>query len=479
MILLRRLFAPLLAVCLGLAAAGAASAAPITYEAATFKLKDGTELPVERGTMMVPENRHDPKSRKIPVRFIRFKSTAARPGRPIVYLAGGPGGSGVATARGPRQPVFLALRAVADVIALDQRGTGLSNSIPPCTAARAFDITQPLTEASYAAYQRGVIEGCLPFWKAAGVDILGYTTVESADDLEDLRQGLGVRQIDLWGISYGTHLALAAMKRHPGSIGRVALASVEGLNQTVKSPAHLDMALARIAAASGDPGLFARMRRVHERFDREMPTVTLSGPGAAAPVSFRMDAFALRGLAGAIPKNPDGIPRLAALYQGLDQPDLGPALSGVGNVIYGNYLMQPSTLGGMGDAMDIASGITPSRLAQVQAEARAGALLGLATNFPMPQLSGVIPGIDLGDNFRRELKSSIPTLVISGDLDIRTPLEEQAEATAGLSRKHVIIVKNGGHDLYEAHPQMGAILSAFFRGEPVKVRELVLPLPSR
>src|SRR5215213_4463340 len=138
---------PALAALLILGAAPVAAESPLKIEATTLKLADGTELPVERGTFAVPEDRNDPRSRRIDIGFIRFRSTSPKPGAPIVYLAGGPGGSGVGTARGARQPVFLALRAVADVIALDQRGVGLSNHIPPCTAKRKLDSAAPLTEA--------------------------------------------------------------------------------------------------------------------------------------------------------------------------------------------------------------------------------------------------------------------------------------------------------------------------------------------
>src|SRR5690606_28539839 len=72
--------------------------------------------------------------RRIRLGYVRFPSTAAQPGPPIIYLAGGPGGSGVDAATGPRFPIFMALRAVADVIAFDQRGTGLSAHLPERTA---------------------------------------------------------------------------------------------------------------------------------------------------------------------------------------------------------------------------------------------------------------------------------------------------------------------------------------------------------
>ncbi|MDQ3819716.1 MAG: alpha/beta hydrolase, partial [Acidobacteriota bacterium] len=72
----------------------------------------------------MPENRSDPKSRLIEIVFVRFKSTAKNPGPPIIYLAGGPGNSGIDQARGNRFPLFMAMREFGDVIALDQRATG-------------------------------------------------------------------------------------------------------------------------------------------------------------------------------------------------------------------------------------------------------------------------------------------------------------------------------------------------------------------
>lgn len=449
-----------------LGAVPAAAAQPLKTEPTTFKLADGTELPVERGSFSVPEDRGDPRSRSIDIGFIRFKSTAARPGAPIVYLAGGPGGSGVGTAQGPRQPIFLALRAVADVIALDQRGVGLSNHIPPCTARRKPDPAVPLTEATLGAYYKETLDRCLVEWRSAGVAAKGYTTEQSADDIEALRLALGADKVDLWGISYGTHLAFAAMRRHPRSIGRVALASVEGMAQTVKLPAHLDATFARIERHA--PGLNARMRRVHARFDSAPQTFTLPGGGP----SFRADSFPLRMLAGILPKNPDGIAKLAAAYQALEAGQT----QALAPLIYGYFFKDPLTMSGMPELMDVASGITDARLALVRRQATTS-LLGTATNFPMPHLRAAVPGLDLGDGFRREIGSDIPVLLLSGDLDVRTPLEEQAAAAAGLKRLHRILVRNGGHDLFEAHPDVAGILVDFFSGRKVTVTELTLAAP--
>ena len=89
----------------------------------TFENIKGEKTPAEFGTLLVPENRSNPQSNLIELAFVRFKSTAPNPGPPIVYLAGGPGGSGIDAARGSRFPLFMAFREIADVIAFDQRGT--------------------------------------------------------------------------------------------------------------------------------------------------------------------------------------------------------------------------------------------------------------------------------------------------------------------------------------------------------------------
>jgi pimeloyl-ACP methyl ester carboxylesterase len=444
----------------------AAAPAQLRVEPYAFRLADGSDLAAERGSFTVPEDRNDPRSRRIEIGFVRFRSTSPHPGAPIVYLAGGPGGSGVATARGPRQPIFLALRQVADVIALDQRGVGLSNHIPPCTAERRLDPAALLNEATLTQYHRETLVACVARWRAAGVAVGGYTTEQNADDLEDLRRALGVRRIDLWGISYGTHLAFAAMRRHPNSIGRVALASAEGMNQTVKLPAHVDAAFARIDAALGG-GLTARMRRVHARFDAAPQSF------AAPAGSFRADSFPLRMMAGFIAKNPDGFPQLAGAYAALDAGQTAPLAPLLWDFFYKN----PLTMTGMSELMDVASGITEARLAEVRRQA-GETLAGAAVNFPMPQLRGAVPGLDLGDRFRREIGSRHPVLLFAGDLDVRTPLEEQAEATAGLRNLHRIVVRNGGHDLFEAHPDVPGLLIAFFSGRPVAATELILPAPT-
>ncbi|HEY0148146.1 MAG TPA: alpha/beta hydrolase [Allosphingosinicella sp.] len=464
--------ATILALAVPAAAAPAKPAPVLKLEPYMFKLSDGTQLPAERGTFSVPEERGNPKSRRINIGFVRLKSTSATPGNPLVYVAGGPGGSGVASAEGARQAVFLALRAAGDVIMLDQRGTGFSNHIPSCTAQRRFDPAVTLTDATLTAYYRETLRYCVGKWTAAGVAVNGYTTLENAADIEDLRRALGAKKIDLWAISYGTQLAMATMRRYPKSIGRVVLSSVDGVDQNIKLPAAVDATYKRIEGAMPKPGLIALMRRVNARFDAAPQSFTFT-PKTGPAVTFKTDSFPLRMMAGILPKDPAGIGQLFGAYSALDAGQ-GAALA---PQIYSTFYQNPLTMGGMSQLMDISSGLSETKAAKVRAQIP-GSLLGDAINFPVSRLIGEVPGVDLGNAYRGAVRSKIPVLVLSGDLDVRTPLEEQAEAISGLRKRHQIIVRNGGHDLFEAHQDIPKIMIDFFAGRPVAVTELNLPKPA-
>ena len=78
------------------------------------------------GTLVVPYDRSSADSENIALKFVRFPATTDDPGPPLVYLAGGPGGSGIGAATGRRFELFMKLRELGDVIAWDQRGTGQS-----------------------------------------------------------------------------------------------------------------------------------------------------------------------------------------------------------------------------------------------------------------------------------------------------------------------------------------------------------------
>ena len=442
--------------------------AVISYAPYEFVAGNGTKIPAELGKFQVSENRNDPNARLITLSFVRFASTSPNPGPPIVYLAGGPGGSGIQTARGPRFSLFMALREVADVIAFDQRGTGMSRTMSPCRPENNSGPEEPLTRETIVPFYRVEIARCFDKWEADGIDIDGYTTLQNAHDVDDLRRALGVEKINLWGISYGSHLGLTVLKYHPKSVDRAVLAGIEGLDETVKLPFENDAYFGRVqaiidadpVAKAAYPDFPALMRRVHARLNATPAQATFIPPGKKEQVTVTFDGFAVQMLASGSIADPLGVRRLPLLYAALDAGDY----TQTGRLLYSQFLSQPSSFSGMPEAMDLASGVSPARMALLE-EQFVTSILGDTLNFPMPQVAGIRPSIDLGEAFRAPFKSSVPTLFISGTLDGRTYPAEAAKTAAGFANGSRLIVENGGHNIYEADPRIAAAVLAWFKGE--------------
>lgn len=456
------------------------AAAPAQETEITFTADSGETVTAYEGRFEVPENRADPGSRTLSLAYVRFPATGENPGSPIVYLSGGPGGSGIGTARGRRFPLFMAMREFGDVIALDQRGTGASNDIERCRSSVFVPEAEPVSDAAYAELYRQAVEECRTFWDGLGVDLAGYTTVESAHDLSVLRRHLGADRITLWGISYGTHLGLAALRELPGEIDRAIFASVEGLDQTVKLPARTDAYFARLqaavntqaAAAAAYPDMAGMMRRVQARLEAEPVLLEIpQDDGSTVPVLLQRASLQQAG--SMLIADPGNAAILLALYATVDAGDYSLATA-----LFQRFLEpgEPITLSAMPTAMDLASGISDERLALFEAQAEDG-LVGRYLNAPMPQIRGAWDGFDLGDDFRQPPVSDVPVLVLTGTLDGRTYPESQREAVAGLTDVTHITVVNAGHNLFMTTPDVGEAMARFMRGEPAASESITVDLP--
>lgn len=460
-----------------------AAAAPYPNESAiTFTANSGDTTDAYAGFLHVPENRNNPESRKIRINYVRFPATGPKPGAPIVYLSGGPGGSGIATAKWRRYPMFQALREFGDVIALDQRGTGESSDLEPCESSQVVRIDEPQTRDSIATAYKAAARECLDQWRESGVDAYGYTTVQSALDLEDLRQHLGARKITLWGISYGSHLAFAAMRELPDAIDRVVIASAEGLSQTVKLPQRTDAYFEQVQAViNQQPALKAEfdnlpglMRNVHRQLGKAPLALDIHFDENADPERFLFQRIHMQWLASMMIADPGRyLGMLMTVYREIDAGETSTLESLLQRKVFSN---EPIRMQLMPMAMDVASGISEERQQAVEQQA-ATSLLGDMLNFPMPHVADVDEGLDLGDAFREPIRSDIPTLLFSGTLDGRTYPDGQAEAVADLERLTHISVVYGGHNLYMASPEVLERIQQFLSGRPVVRAPIKLDLP--
>lgn len=431
------------------------------------------------GYIEVAENRQVNNSRKIRLGFVKLASYSENPKAPIVYLAGGPGGSATGAAQSRRYFLFEQLRQVADVIVFDQRGTGLSrNDLKNCHFPTSVPLEQALTRSSLLEESKLSAKFCAKQWREQGIDLNGYNTLESVADLEALRQALRVDKISLWGISYGTHLALAMAKYYPNSIERLVLASSEGLDHTVKQPQYSDLHLAYVAkqiasqpkVAQRYPDLLGLMREVHHQYQQKPVQVEFFDKRSGKTVVVGISDVEIQLLtAFAMTKDAKDIERLPAMY----------ALLKIGQIErfapHFAYLRQRMwQLNPMSIAMDAASGISQSRWQQVQQQAKTS-ILWRAHNLPFPDINHVLKIKDLGDEYRTPFKSDIPTLFLAGTLDGRTFYQAQREVAQDFSQASFITVEGAGHNLLTASDKIAEFILLFYQGNNIPQQTITLP----
>lgn len=444
-----------------------------------FESASGEKTDAFKGHFTVPENRANPDSRTLTLRYVRFPATGTEAGAPIVYLAGGPGGSGIRTARVRRFALFMAMREFGDVIALDQRGTGASNDMPKCRSSQKSSGSILVSDGEHRKSQVMALRECLAFWTEKGIDVKGYNTVENVSDLQDLRRHLGASRLTLWGISYGSHLALAAAKQMGDEIDRIVIASAEGLDQTIKLPARTDRYFERVQQAidrqpkakAEMPDIIALMRRVHAKLEQAPVMIEFSNRDGKIQKHLWQRRDIQRTASGLI-SDPLPLSLLLQLYREADRGEYGLLEKIAPRMLGGDDKIAYSP---MSVLMDIASGTNPDRRTLIRNQARTS-LLSTYLNQP-PELEDVEPALVLGEGFRKPPISDIPLLLLSGTLDGRTYIESQHEAVRGFANRQLVTVRDGGHNLFMSPPEVTLTIQKFMRGENVDGKVVVSELP--
>jgi len=439
---------------------GAVESRLVSIEPCQFTAGSGT-VDAECGVLAVPETHFAETTVEIRLPFVRFKSTSANPTAPIVYLAGGPGGSGIGTAKSPRFAMFMKLREAGDVIAFDQRGTGKAEPRLGYSGSVDLPLDRPADFAAWAPLVEKKFTACAEHFRAKGITLAHYNTKESAADVDALRRALKLEKISLWGTSYGTHLSCAIVRYHGEHLERVILAGAEGPDHTFKLPSttqtyfeNLSTNLAnRPEVAAKIPDLLALTQRILDRLEKEPARLDWQG-GTLVLGPLDVQLF----IAESLGRRRSLRPLPAALYLA-DQGDYR-RIAGFAAQIRAFPLGNAMSL-----AMDCASGGSPERRARLKAEGDA-LLVGNTSNFPFEGSCSALGVPDLGEEFRSPLTSNVPTLFISGTLDARTPITNAEELRKGFATNYHIIVENAGHDeeLFSLAPGLGDRMVAFLRG---------------
>lgn len=133
----------------------------------------------------------------------------------LLALSGGPGQPSVAFADSFRLSLAPALRH-RRLVLVDQRGTGKSGALS-CPALQKLGTLDPVNTL--------LVQACA---QKLGPARRFYSTTDSVQDLEAVRQAIGAPKLQLMGVSYGTYVAVQYARRYPATTDGLILDSVVG-----------------------------------------------------------------------------------------------------------------------------------------------------------------------------------------------------------------------------------------------------------
>ncbi len=394
----------------------------------------------------VPENRADPKSRTIELKLAIVKSESQMPAQDLVtYLAGGPGQSAIQSYP-ELAPAFAPLLKHHDLLLLDQRGTGASHPLDCPGVERQM---KQLADANPTSAQQAEIVGRCADEVEKTADPRYYTTTAAVADLEAVREALGAPKLDVIGVSYGTRVAQHYASAHPDAVRSIVLDGVvpnqlvlgatfaETLERSLKLQAAACNAAPACKKAFGD--WYATLRQLHAKLKDEPPRqVTFEDPFSYKPATRTLSADTLA-----------GVVRLFS-YSSVTAALLPLAVS---EAAEGNYapLMGQSQLlagdlsGSMQGGMQLSVICTEDAPLLKPNPADADLLLGDTITKDIVAECAAWPHGPMPKDFHAAFKSSIPTLLISGERDPVTPPAFADEVLKGLSDGRSLVVKGLGH----------------------------------
>jgi pimeloyl-ACP methyl ester carboxylesterase len=431
-----------------------AHAGQLKLKSCTYNTEKGAYA-AECGTLVVPENRHDPKSRllALPVKVVRAHS--AHPGLPIFRLQGGPG---ITNMQFPDASRFTAKH---DVVLVGYRGVDGSTRLncPEVSSAMGHsrDLLSTQTYRAVAAAYRS----CANRLRSNGVDLAGYSIPERVDDLEAARRALGYHQIDLVSESAGTRTAMIYAWRYPKSIHRSVMIGVNPPGNFLWNAKTTNQQIDRYAA------LCAQATSCRSR----TPDLAASVKSSFAHVPshwlflpIKKGDFQAAAFFGLINETSAGGGPIASplTINSLLSADKGDA-SGAWFLSFMAQLTFPSAFV-WGDLASIGQSDATYAKHFYASGANRGSLISAAGNnliWAGGHVLNAWPANPDENEYTHVQNSNVPTLLIGGNLDFATPPESATrELLPHLANGRQVVLSNLGHadDFWPYEPAAGTRL---------------------
>jgi pimeloyl-ACP methyl ester carboxylesterase len=438
---------------------------------------DGEKVSVRRGTLEVPE-RYEGLSRvlKLPVASLPARGEASGP--PVVFLHGGPGGSGLGYAQSDAgEAFFSAMRDSGEVVVFDQRGGPMTTPALIAPLSRLLPEDVLLSQERFLEYFVAEAKSAVRAFEGKA-DLTCYTTVENARDLDMLRQALGVEKIKLLAHSYGTHLAQAYLKQFPDRVESAVLMGTEGLDMTVKLPGTYKKQLDQLTelikvhpnTKNDVPNFTLLLQRAVAKLDREPLIARIPVEGEFK--EYKIGGFGLMWLLRWDIGDTADLPMFPRIVHAAYDGNVTPLLP----MLRKRHSQVSSGFPLVSLVMDEASGVDPARLDLVEKES-AGFFFASVVNMGFDALAGQLGGRILGPDFRQPVRSNVPTLFVSGTLDSNTPPSQAEQVRTGFPRSWHLVIRNGGHEDCLWNKDVITAVVKFLKSGTSQSRVISLPVP--
>lgn len=392
------------------------------------------------GKLTVFENRRTRAGRTIDLNIVVLPAFDQKTkAEPLFHLEGGPGVAATDVA-GFYASDGRECRRHHDVVLVDQRGTGGSNRLSIQQEKTPQHYLSEMYPVAYVAQMRHALE--------QRADLTQYTTSIAMDDLDDVRAWLGYNRINLFGLSYGTRAALVYLRQHADHVHTISLIGV--------APTYLRMPMYHAQSADRamdlllqeceqDAACHAAFPQIRDDWKKVLTDLQRAPARAeyksdkrpTASVEIQRDIFAekIRNFLYARDQA-SGIPLMIHQAANGDfQPFLHEAIgSSVADFIAdGMYLCV--TCAEDVPFIDQAEAATlnadnPFRNYRVLQQTRACSMW---------------PRGEIPTDYREPVRSDVPALIFSGNLDPVTPPQRGEEVARYLSNSRHVIIPEAGH----------------------------------
>ncbi|MGC1678848.1 MAG: alpha/beta hydrolase [Candidatus Binataceae bacterium] len=413
------------------------------------------------GTLTAPENRSERSEGKVqlPVAIIPSQNQPAQ-SDPVVYMAGGPGANAIGQAQ---DLVNVGLNQKRNLIIMNQRGVAYTVpnlACPEIDMAFATAVGLPYDSPDHETLHVAATKACHDRLVGQGIDLSNFNTAENEADFADLRKALKIKQWDVYGLSYGTALALSLMRDHPEGIRSVIIDAVLppsavslGWTWTNENEAinNIFRACANQPACATEYGdLSAQFTAQVQQLEANPVTLTVTIPGTETTTPVVLDGGAILNWIGSLP---DPVVPIASIPAAISELVKGqPTQIAEARAVAAN----PAVIGAVGYGLfygvicsEWVPFEPPSQIlvqGQLAFPAYPQSVLTQPPGLPfMTEDCAVWDVPSASGSVRQVTVSSIPTLVLNGSFDGKSAPQWGIYAAGTLQNSTTVTVPSSGH----------------------------------